>query len=378
MANVTFEEIETLNKTVESYYAKLGYDVHVSPTPHLHDAGIREINGVKTGGGICKSDMELMVTMSRIFTPNAIYGVGNAFGLSTITLGQIFQTIPIDIIDAEVEGDGNTLGSTITRQIAKNHNLNVNLYTGFSPVDTYKALRSELYDFVFIDGLHTNEQLFLDMIGIYARLSPKCIVMLHDVKLCKLYDGIKRFCTMDPSFKFCTYKSKNYVNGIGTGFLYRGFSDKIFESISEEYTYNTQNFEGFLLNDLSTALCTYNSNGSTLKIHIDGSMTFVRSNSPQYANFQWVGRFVGGQNKYVVDFDIKFKNFIPKVIPDVGLRLSDVPIVYNDWISDCELNKWHHVHYEITRIHSNNHIILISFDSAEPSLEYDLNKFTVN
>lgn len=220
---------DAIDIKVEQCYNGLGYELKVATEPNV--LGVRGLKDHQTGGSICRADTELFVSLSRLMTPNAIYAVGNAFGLSTITLGFVFPNIPIDVIDAETEGPDNHKGSEITRELIKRNQMNIRLFTGFSPQDTYKCLRTYEYNFVFIDGLHTNEQLFKDFCGIYSRLAPKCIVVCHDVICCGLQNGIKAITNFDPNFTFCYHKSRNYPNAIGTGFLYRGFEPQLFREI---------------------------------------------------------------------------------------------------------------------------------------------------
>lgn len=225
------KEVDIVINFVDKCYEKQNLSIGICHDKNLE--GVHYLQNVATGGAICNSDVELLLLLSKLYTPISIYGVGNAFGYSTIAMGKIFKDVPLDIIDAEIEGVGNHFGSVITRQIAKENKMDLNLFIGFSPKDTFKCLRCDEYDLVFIDGLHTNDQLYYDFIGIYARLSPKCILILHDVKLCNLYEGIDRICKMDSNFVFQTYVSHNFENAIGTGILYRGWDHDIIKNLNK-------------------------------------------------------------------------------------------------------------------------------------------------
>ena len=65
---------------------------------------------------------------------------------------------------------------------------------GFSPQDIDKATSPGIkgYDFVLIDGLHTNAQILKDFKGILPHLSDKCVVYLHDVGYFNLYKGFEK------------------------------------------------------------------------------------------------------------------------------------------------------------------------------------------
>ena len=80
--------------------------------------------------------------------------------------------VPVDVIDAEVEGQDNNEGSELTRRIALREGLDISLTIGASPVDTPRALRfpETGYDLVFIDRFHTDHQLYLDATGVFPYL----------------------------------------------------------------------------------------------------------------------------------------------------------------------------------------------------------------
>ena len=129
--------------------------------------------------------------ISNKFKVGAIFVIGNAFGYSTFILSEIFKDAFIDAIDAEIEGAESKLGSDLTKAIAKKYYPNVRLTIGFSPEDIKKAMNPEVlsYDFVFIDGKHTNRQMSRDFMGVLPYLSQKCVVYFHDVGYCNMFKG---------------------------------------------------------------------------------------------------------------------------------------------------------------------------------------------
>jgi len=139
---------------------------------------------VSTGGGCSPSDALLFTAISRTISPKAIFIIGNAFGLSTFILADIFPESQIDVIDAEIEGADNSLGSSLTRRIAATHYPNVHLTTGYSPQDLGQATRSTKYQFAFVDGLHTDAQMIADFDGLRPILDDSAVVIFHDVALC--------------------------------------------------------------------------------------------------------------------------------------------------------------------------------------------------
>jgi hypothetical protein len=88
-----------------------------------------------------------------------------------------------------VEGSENHLGSEITRHIARDYYPGLQLTTGFSPRDLKKACRFREYEFIFIDGLHTNEQLIADFEGIQDLRSENSVVYCHDVGMAGMQAG---------------------------------------------------------------------------------------------------------------------------------------------------------------------------------------------
>jgi len=211
--------VEKTIKTVEGFYKSFNCDVGMRTEPWL--VGIRCLCNFETGGAICSSDVELFATISKIMQPKSIFCVGNAFGYSTLIISQLFPQAHLDVIDAETEGKDNRFGSRITREIAKKHKLDINLYSGFSPQDTPKALQRQKYELAFIDGLHSNEQLLKDFRGIHPYLSDECVVVCHDVALCHLQPAIFDCLSFDSQFEFIPYVSTNYSNTIGTSILTR-------------------------------------------------------------------------------------------------------------------------------------------------------------
>ena len=179
-----------LPKVIEAYAAQ-GLRVDMGNPASLPSCLIEKSTGksLSTGGGISVSDAFLFSTISRMFNPAAIFVVGNAFGLSTFVLAESFPGALIDVIDAEAEGSDNARGSEITRKISQSHFPKVQLTVGYSPQDISKACRVPKYQMAFIDGLHTNEQMVKDFVGLCPFLDDKCVVVFHDVASHNMLDG---------------------------------------------------------------------------------------------------------------------------------------------------------------------------------------------
>lgn len=198
------------------------------------------------GGAVTVSDIGLFSALSRLpIIINGWFIVGNAFGLSTFILAELFPSSLIDAIDAEVVGRDNITGSEITRKIAAEFFPNVSLTTGFSPADLDKAMRLEKYSGVFIDGLHTNEQIVLDFEGVMPRLADESMVIFHDVGLCRMYTGWAKCRDVGAACGFTAYEFP--YTGTGSAILVRGFpaAQSLFNLSSGDLrTGNRHYFEG--------------------------------------------------------------------------------------------------------------------------------------
>jgi len=137
----------------------------------------------------------------------------------------------IDVIDAEIEGEDNRRGSELTRQIADRYYPGVRLTIGFSPKDTPRAVRKQIietaagYELVFIDGLHTNEQIIKDFEGIAPYLAPSCFIVIHDVGLAHLQSGFKKIREKASISGFNLFIRRLPWTHFGTGLLAREITD---------------------------------------------------------------------------------------------------------------------------------------------------------
>lgn len=113
-----------------------------------------------------------------------------------------FENSKVVAIDAGIEGKDNMLGIDLTNKIAKEEKLNCCVEYGFSPEDTPKIIKKhfqeEKMDLVFIDGLHTNEQLLKDFYGIKDFCHQNTLFFYHDIinwKMENAFEEIKKNLT---------------------------------------------------------------------------------------------------------------------------------------------------------------------------------------
>eukprot|EP00747_Dinoflagellata_sp_TGD_P044878 gnl/TRDRNA2_/TRDRNA2_143522_c2_seq1.p1 gnl/TRDRNA2_/TRDRNA2_143522_c2~~gnl/TRDRNA2_/TRDRNA2_143522_c2_seq1.p1 ORF type:complete len:129 (+),score=15.36 gnl/TRDRNA2_/TRDRNA2_143522_c2_seq1:134-520(+) len=107
---------------VTKFYTRRGFELE----PYGGLDAMR-LKGWNTEPGIEWVDTELLIKLAKCFSPRSIYGVGNAFGFSTLILSVVFHDASVDIIDAGVKGSDNVAGILLTNQIAAEEILNKGL-----------------------------------------------------------------------------------------------------------------------------------------------------------------------------------------------------------------------------------------------------------
>jgi hypothetical protein len=172
----------------EGYVARLG-------SPRVLASGVQPVDQPyyipdgedqpTTDWGFSVRDVYAFYVIGRELRPRNAFVIGNAYGISAVTLGEMLKPIAVDAIDAEVRDDG-ALASDVTRRVAKRLGVDLKLTKGFSPQDVGRACRAANYDLVFVDGLHTDEAMLADFNGMKDRLADRCAVYFHDVGLCTM------------------------------------------------------------------------------------------------------------------------------------------------------------------------------------------------
>jgi predicted O-methyltransferase YrrM len=173
-------------------YRKLGYEVLLGNPDCLVTQLSKDGKPIKVSAAISLSDILVFQWIAQFNPWRHALVIGNAFGFSTFVIAALSPGCSVDAIDAEVEGSENGLGSLLTREIASLHFPGVQLTRGYSPRDLDKACHSHVYDFIFIDGGHTNDQLVADFEGIIDRRSQLSVVYCHDVGMAKMDKGWAR------------------------------------------------------------------------------------------------------------------------------------------------------------------------------------------
>ena len=91
-----------------------------------------------------------------------------------------------------------------------------------SPEGVPLVARGHSYDFVFVDGKHTNEQVVIDFEAVLPNLKSSSVVVFHDVGFHALSEGIAVLQRRYVEFDYVTYVGKRYRNLVGTGVFVRG------------------------------------------------------------------------------------------------------------------------------------------------------------
>jgi len=206
-------------------YRDAGFKIDMGSPANLFSRllDIKEKRSTSCSGGCTVTDVFTFTMFSKFSNIDNIFIIGNSFGLSTFVLADLFPTATVDVIDAELEGLDVKLGSDLTKQLASETFKNVKLTVGFSPQNLKSAMRSEKYNFFFVDGLHTNEQILLDYEGILPFCDDNCIIYFHDVVSCNMLESWKKI-KLNAGKKGFSDFTLGYTQ-MGCTVLVRGFDD---------------------------------------------------------------------------------------------------------------------------------------------------------
>jgi len=178
-------DIGGIAKVIDAYKTS-GYEVLIGNPDCLSTRLLKGTRLIEASFAISLSDIVVFQWIAGFAPWQRALVIGNSFGFSTLLIAGLCPACDVDAIDAEIEGSENVLGSQLTKEIARENFPSVRLTTGFSPQDLPKACRFDAYDFIFIDGLHSNEQLIADFRGISERREENSVVYLHDVGMAKM------------------------------------------------------------------------------------------------------------------------------------------------------------------------------------------------
>ena len=134
------------------------------------------------GWGMPWGELTLLEWLGEVWQPATIYGIGNAFGWSTVALRLAFPFSRLVAIDSGAEGPDGTNGVDLTNRILTNLG-GGQAIVATSPQDV-PATAAKLgapINLAFIDGLHTGAQQRIDYEAVRPLLAEDHIILFHDV-----------------------------------------------------------------------------------------------------------------------------------------------------------------------------------------------------
>jgi hypothetical protein len=159
------------------------------------------LDGLRTGGAIHKDEVWTLQHLLDPVSEGVVYVIGAAFGFSSVVLALLLPRVRVVTIDNWSEGhDAVAARSTCDALGAMSEDPGPRLVfaTGESPRDTNSALAiagGAPVALALVDGLHTNDQLVADLEGLDSRLDQRSMVLLHDVRLFDLWDGVRHLAS---------------------------------------------------------------------------------------------------------------------------------------------------------------------------------------
>jgi len=143
----------------------------------------------RSAASIGEDEIRLFHDLAVLTQPDSAFVVGHSFGLSTLCLALATPFTRVVAIDNW--GDANTshLARPLSEAIIRDERLSdrVHVHQGTSPDDTAEALRQggvhAPLALAFIDGLHREEAAAADFRGLVPHLSPRSVVLWHNVHL---------------------------------------------------------------------------------------------------------------------------------------------------------------------------------------------------
>lgn len=153
------------------------------------------------GQGIAMVELYLFQSLAKVFEPETIFIIGNAFGWSTIGLSLMYPKAKILAIDNLSDSPLSRHVFDLSKRIIGENHLNATVIEGTSPQDVSALVQQHLggkIDLAFIDGLHTNDQQTLDYQAVKPLLSPSAAVAFHDVSMMDMLASFKDILTDWP------------------------------------------------------------------------------------------------------------------------------------------------------------------------------------
>ena len=188
--------------TLYELYESEGFTVSSGLNPDHNDGHpyapftwlLKDGKSFSNGLGIALQEIYFLENLFDAYRPKSVLIIGNSFGWSTLAVGLLNSETPIVALDACFDENAD-VGLDLTNRLAKQAGTKVVTVEGVSPNDLPMVIGDYLdgqVDFCFIDGLHTNEQVYKDYAGVRPYMPKDGVYLFHDVLSCGLGPGMDR------------------------------------------------------------------------------------------------------------------------------------------------------------------------------------------
>lgn len=190
-----------INKLYELYEGA-GFTVTSGLNPYHHQGYLgapftwlmKDGKSFSNGLGIALQEIYFLECLFSEFRPETALIIGNSFGWSSLAVGLLNPDARIVAVDACFD-ENSDIGLDLTNSLAVKAGIDVTAMKGVSPKDVPRIVDEVLdgrISFCFVDGLHTNEQVFKDYAAVKPFMDENGLILFHDVVSCDLIDGITR------------------------------------------------------------------------------------------------------------------------------------------------------------------------------------------
>ncbi|MEK9672772.1 MAG: class I SAM-dependent methyltransferase [Rhodospirillaceae bacterium] len=155
---------------------------------------LKDGKSFSNGLGIALQEIYFLENLFERYRPEKVLVIGNSFGWSTLAVGLLNPEARVVALDACFDENADA-GLALTNDLAGKAGIDVRAVEGVSPRDLAVVIGEHLggrVDFCFIDGLHTNEQVFEDYAGVRPFMPDDGVYLFHDVLSCGLGPGLAR------------------------------------------------------------------------------------------------------------------------------------------------------------------------------------------
>lgn len=190
-----------------------------------------------TGGGIALDEIYFFETVLGALKPRTGFLIGVAAGWSTIALGLIAPEATLFALDNCSEGLHARTGLDLAGRIATKLGLSLVICEGSSPEDVPELFEQvadrNTFDFAFIDGFHSNEQLVKDFQACLPCMSAASVMVLHDVLNWNMLEGWAEIVRLAEPHGYSGRLLRRTSSGMGV--LYRNVTPQVEQSILAFY-----------------------------------------------------------------------------------------------------------------------------------------------